>query len=342
MSETINTAPKGRIRLYCCGGAAINIASQLGKIRINPEMLASFEPVQIDTAVSNLGDHTLGMETYLLPKTKGSGKDRTENLALAREHTKPILKAHPPLDLNIVLSTGAGGSGSVLAPSIVTELLAAGQQTIVLLIGVIASRREINNTRATIKNYQEIAKARNAPVVMSYLQNSVNMPRDKVNDHMLSTITYLGLLYSNRNSELDPMDLRNWLYFTKPGITSGLKPQLFSLNILLRGGSKEADDDLFAADLDKIGNILSVATLARQGVHTDLPEDYMPEYQAVGFVPNLTASNAFDGTSANYLITDGLVSKIIADLRDAANRPLPDQLEAEMDDDDEVNSVSFA
>jgi hypothetical protein len=341
--NTITSAPKGRIRLYCCGGAAINIVSQLNKIRINPDMLASFEPVQIDTAVSNLGDHTIGMETYLLPKTKGSGKDRTENLALAREHTKPILKAHPPLDLNIVLSTGAGGSGSVLAPSIVSELLAAGQQTIVLLIGVTASRREINNTRGTIKNYQEIAAARNAPVVMSYLQNSSNMPREKVNAHMLSTISYLGLLFSNRNSELDPMDLRNWLFFTKQGITSGLKPQLFSLNILLRDEKDAQADMVFENDLHNLGNVLSLATLARQGVHTDLPDGYLPEYQAVGFVPNLAGSTAFEGTSVNYLITDGLVPTIIAELRNAAQHPQPDQIDAtDMDDDDEVNAVSFA
>jgi hypothetical protein len=342
MSETITTAPKGRIRIYACGGAAINITSQIGKFRINPDMMANFEPVQIDTSVSNLGDHTIGVETYLLPKTKGSGKDRTENLALAREHTKPILKAHPPLDLNIVISTGAGGSGSVLAPSLVNELLATGQQTIVLLIGATASRREINNTRETIKNYREIAIGRQAPVVMHYLQNSANLPREKVNEHMLSAISYLGLLFSNRNSELDPMDLRNWLFFTKSTVTTGLKPELFNLNILLRGGQQDPNGALFEEELDRLGNVLSVATLARQGIHTDLPEDYMPEYQAVGFVPNLSGSSAFEGTSVNYLITDGLLPEILADLRAAAGRPRPEQIDAEMDNDADVSNVSFA
>jgi len=346
MSDAIKLAPKGRMRLYAAGGAPINIVGELDSVQINPDLLAEFHIVQIDTSPSNLTSRSSNVENYLMAipnKVDGGGKNRTENEALIEEHVKPILKAHPPMDVNIVLSTGSGGSGSVIATKLVNELLLRGETVIVLLIGTIGSRIEANNSIDTIKNYEQIAKVRNAPVVMHYMQNSKTMPREKVNEHMRSTICWIGMLFSRRNIGLDSMDLRNWLYFTRPEVIKGLKAQVYSLTVLLRELT-EAGDDKFEEELDRLGNVLSVATLARTGKPTEMPEDFIPEYHTDGFVPDIKDSAPFNNTTVNFVIADGLVNGYLASLRKQSKREKPEIEESTAfgDEDEDEPSVSFS
>jgi hypothetical protein len=345
MNAVTNSAPKGKARLYACGGASINIVSDIGAMQINPDLLADLLITQIDTSPSNLTTRSTSVENYLMTipgKVDGGGKNRTENEALIDEHTKPILKAHPPGDANIVVSTGSGSSGSVIATKLTNELLLRGECVIVLLIGTAGSRIEANNSIDTLKNYEQIAKARNAPVVMSYLQNSPSMPREKVNDHMRSTIMYLAMLFSRRNSGLDSMDLRNWLYFTRPEVVKGLVPQLYSLTTLLREYTEEGEAK-FENELDQLGNILSVATLARTGATTEMPEDFMPEYHTEGFAPDIKDSKVFATQSLNFLITDGLVEGFVANLRTFSRREKPAINTSTLlaDNDEDAPSVNF-
>lgn len=343
MSEVTPNA-KGRARIYACGGAAINIVSLIGTLQINPDLMADFDIVQIDTSKSNLTTRSTNVENYLLPKlvnVDGGGKDRTENIALIEEHIKPILKAHAPGEINIVLSSGSGSSGSVAATKLTNELLARGEAVIVLLIGTTASRKEALNTIETLKNYEQIAKARNTPVVLHYLQNTPQLRREVVNQRMLSAISYLAILFSRRNAGMDKMDLRNWLHFTKPEISKGLKAQLYSLSILVREFG-ENDEETFVSDLGLLGNILSVATLARTGGVTELPDEFMPEYHTEGFVPELKDSKSFDNKSVNYLITDGLVETFVSGLREYARRDRPQVAASSLlDDEDDAGGVNF-
>lgn len=336
--QDITQTPKGRVRIYACGGAAINIVELIPTLNINPDLLADYAIVQLDTSHSNVTARAGNVENYLLPKlasVDGGGKNRKENEELIRQHVKPILKNHPPGDVNIVLSTGSGSSGSVFAPAIAKELYTLGEAVVVLLIGTASSRIEANNTIGTRRNYQQIAKGRNVPVVMHYLQNSPSLPRDKVNYQMLSAISYIGMLFSRRNAEMDTMDLRNWLNFIKPEITKGLPAQVYNLSILLCEKSANGEEK-FTEELMQLGNVLSVATLARRGTATDLPDGFLPEYQAVGFVPQLKDSGkAFDSNTVNFLITDGLFEEQTAALKVIAGAARPTVTEVEIDEGEE-------
>lgn len=344
MSDVVQSTPKGIARIYACGGTSINIMGLIDGIQINPDLLAKFEIVLIDTSNSNITSRSSNVESYMLNLggVDGGGKDRAENEALIREHTKPILKKHPPGDINIVLSTGSGSSGSVAATSLTNELLQRGECVVVLLIGTTGSRREALNSVETLKNYEQIAKARQSPVIMHYLQNSAQMPRSEVNSQMISTISYLSILFSRRNTGMDTKDLVNWLYFTRPEVTKGgLTPQLYSLVVLLRELGQQGQAQ-FLKDIDGLGNILSVATLAKPGNPTELPEDIMPEYHTEGFVAEIKDSKTFTEKSADFLIVDGLVASHVESLRSFAKRAKPDVAASSLlEDDDEGSGVSF-
>lgn len=307
--STFEPAPKGVVRVFACGGCPINIMAKLRDVSINADLLADIQPVLIDASRSNLTVHSRNAEAYLLEGLDGSGKIRSENHGVISQRVKDILQKHKPGDLNIVFSSGGGGSGSVLAPLITSELLERNLPVVVLMVGSVASVKETENTIKTMKSYEAIAQARQAPVVMSYLQNSTTLPRGAVDRQMISTITFLAMLYSRRNRELDTKDLYHWLRYTKPVTSYG--PQLTSLNVLWHDqGSSE-----LAADLGKLGNVISVATLAQEGIPTDLP--VMPEYQTVGIIDSLPKTEGgqnLERAVINYVISDGLVSGFFKDL----------------------------
>lgn len=316
-----NATTKGRVRIYAAGGAAINIAMLLRNVAVNPDIIADLEVVMIDTSRANLAAHASDANSYLVEGLDGSGKVRSENSEAIRGRILDILQQHKPADLNIVLSSGAGGSGSVIAPLLLSELIERKAPVIALTIGSTASKLEALNTLNTIKSYEAIAKKRQAPVVMHYLQNSPDLPRKDVDLQMVSTISYLAILFSRRNRELDSKDLQNWLRYSAP-ITS-FQPQLSIMTVLWH----EANDNSVNTDLSKLGNIISVATLAPDLVNTTLT--MTPEYQTVGILPPTATKGGVDNLSGkvfNYVISDGLINEIakglnsfLADLEAAAN-----------------------
>ncbi len=195
--------PKGRLTLYAAGGSAINIARQLNGIGVNKNVTADFDIVMIDTSRSNLATVPENIDRYLVEGLDGSGKVRSENSGEISKHIKQILQDHKPGDAVLLLSSGAGGSGSVIAPLLMSRLLELKIPAIALMIGSTSSKLEAENTLKTMKSYEAIAQKHQAPVIMSYLQNSDTMLRSEVDRRMIYNITSLGLLFSRRNRELD-------------------------------------------------------------------------------------------------------------------------------------------
>ena len=125
--------PKGRVRLYAAGGCGLNIGGQLAAHRDrNETAFANLDIVYVDTSKSNLRNGIDAANVYLIPDLDGSGKVRSENHAEIGQHIRQILHKFSPADLNIVLSSAAGGSGSVIAPLLASELLASDAPTIVI------------------------------------------------------------------------------------------------------------------------------------------------------------------------------------------------------------------
>lgn len=296
MSNTEQT--KGKVRLYCCGGAGTNIGSMLELHRNTKETgFAEVEITYIDTSRSNMKEEINSANCFILEGLDGSGKIRAENYEPISESIKAILHKFKPADLNIVISSGSGGSGSVIGPLITSELLANGAPVISMLVGSSDTRLDINNTLKTIKSYEAIAIKRNAPVVAYYAQNSGDTPRATVDKEIKSTIVSLCMLFSRQNRELDTKDLFNWLHFDR---TTTYPVQLASLSITT---------DTDALD---IGNLISVATLAKDGDNTTIAD--LPEYQCVGYLPEGINNNASASSPLHFITSDGLFSSIASGL----------------------------
>jgi len=301
---------KSIARIYACGGAGVNIGSLLEEFRNRPEVgVANIDVSYIDTSRSNLGKNIPDEHCFIFEGVDGSGSIRSENFKVISENVLKILKKFEPGNINIVVSSTGGGSGSVIAPSIVSQLLEEDQQVIVIQIGDSDSKIRINNTIKAIKSYDAVSAKREKPVVVSYFENSHDTPRSKVDETVRNVIIALTAVFSKENRELDTRDLYNFLNFHR--VTS-CKPQIAELSVV----SQEDLSD-FSESAVTIASIVSDENQTKIAI--------TPEYRCVGFVSKETTSEFQSSLPIHLVVTVGGFSDMIKQMEDNVKQIDKDQ-----------------
>jgi hypothetical protein len=171
-------------------------------------------------------------DVYVLDNLDGSGKKRDENHVEISNIIKEILVKHKPLDFNVVVFSLSGGSGSVIGPLLVSELLGRNIPVIAICVGTDESVLTANNTLKSLKSLEAIAKRNNKALNFIYQHNDRGIPRSKADNAIEGYLSGFRFLVSGKNEELDSQDLINWLDFTK---TTSLTPQLGLLEVYSEG-----------------------------------------------------------------------------------------------------------
>ena len=221
--------------IFALGGTGINIAKELYRPEVCKEPgFAPFKTVFIDTSRSNVPE---GVDNFIHIKdptgalTKGSGKVRSTNYEAASVHLQDVLKEAKPSDINVIIHSASGGTGSVLGNMMVSSFLAQGKDVVILMVGSTTCRQEIVNTINTIKSYQSVALTRKKPVICHYLENGKMKMVD--NDASIQLVSILlTAIWSDENHGLDEQDLHNFLNYQ---YVSNYKPGLAQLDILTNG-----------------------------------------------------------------------------------------------------------
>lgn len=305
MQDTIKT--KGKVILICLGGAGFNVGSRLEEHRnSNDKSFANLESIYVDTSRSNLNSTINPNHVYFIDGLDGSGKVRAENHQIIAQHIPVILQRYniEEGDVVVVLHSLSGGSGSVAGPLMVSELLNRDIPTVAVTIGSADTKIEANNTLKTLKSYAAIVEMREKPLALSYLFNSIDKGRDLADSMAVRSILALCALYSRENEELDSKDLAHWLQFNK---TTSFKPQLAALTLV------EAGDTM-----PPLGNIISVATLAKRGDRTALVNP--PEYQTVGYLTEEADTNLRKRAPLHFIISDGVLAAAAKQLQSVIDK----------------------
>ena len=235
------------LTLFCCGGAALNIAKTFyepsSKNRKDPGF-ARIKTVFVDTSRSNLPKF-VEEGFYQIKGTAenpvdGSGKVRGANYKAIFNEAPEILKQFPATDFNIVLHSGSGGSGSTLGPVLCSELLQQGKNVVVMMVGSTTCEQEIKNTINTIMSYQGISTKRELPVVAMYFENG-RCTMAEVDALVRMNILVLAATCSGENLGLDSRDLHNFINYQnvskyKPALT-GLEIYDFTMEAILKPGT---------------------------------------------------------------------------------------------------------
>lgn len=287
------------VRLYNVGGAGIGVGKYFEADRNQvTDGFAKLHPVYMDTSKAS----TFGVPEeffYHLPGAIGSGGVRAYNGPDIIRYTGEMLQAFPPMETNIIIHSTTGGSGSIMGPSIASELLAQGKNVIVFAIGSDDTLNYINNTIGTLDSYENIARIREAGVPLRFLQNGTDGTVEEVDKMIRQDISSLAVLYSGQNKNLDMRDLFNWTHFSN--VTS-YQPQVAVLSIH-RGNVTLAKDT----------NLITVATLNSDLNNTKL--DYPVEFQRVGVPQAENVSESNLKYPLHFVITDGYLDTVMKSLR---------------------------
>lgn len=258
-------AESGKLRIYGCGGAGVNLVEQFEEAQKEPNC-AEILPCYVDTSRSNLTGRIKENRVFILDNVDGSGKVRKENHQEISNVIKKVLLQFEPGDLNVVVFSASGGSGSVIGPLIMSELLSRGESAIAIVIGSDESVITANNTLNTIKSLESISKMTDAPLVMYYEHN--DRKRSEVDKDVKLAISVLSVLASKENRELDTKDISNWLHFNR---TTSVGPQLANLEIF--------------TDSNGAGEVLDPISVVSIYESEDMdPLKTIPEYHAAGYM----------------------------------------------------------
>lgn len=283
------------MKIYACGGTGINIGSMFEKMRgQRGDVLSSFDISYIDTSSSNI-KYIEGVSEdnlYMIKDLNGSGKLRSLNYEAVRDHAKSILLNHQPEKYSLVVHSGSGGSGSVIGPVLVSEMLQDSDITpIVVMIGSQQSTIEASNTIKTIASYHSIAKKHNRPIAMVYYANTPGSSRDMTDKNVYSAILSLSILTSGKNRELDHTDVYNFINYNK--VTTH-PVDLVALDIMAP-----------TVDVDPTLDVISAITLNKIGENQSM--DIVVEYKAEGYLPD----SHTDVAPIHFLTIDGFIAGVV-------------------------------
>ncbi len=299
MSNGLSTRPVGKIRIYACGGGGVNIGKEYLESGHSAD-IADIEVCFIDTSDSNLEDRLID-KTWLFDNLDGSGAIRQSNVDAIQKAVPDILRKFPAGEMNIVIFTLSGGTGSTAGPLILKQLLESGHLAMPIVIGSKQSIRSADNTIGSIKTLDSICRSANVPVVMQIGFNKTGAVSDSTVDneaHLM--ISSLAVLCSRRNHGLDTADITSLFHFTK---STNAPAQLCRIHVT---------DNV--EDFNKImrnGALASAYLLRSQNDST--PDIFVP-YSTYGTMPSIAQASGslFFGIENG---TMGELHKMVADLQ---------------------------
>lgn len=204
---------RNTVSIYGCGGTGINIVAQL--MKKNLAGLAEVNAHFVDTSRSNFtaisGSNFRDEDCYIIPgATDGSGKERSTNYAPIARAIPDVLVSHPAGDLNILVFSGGGGSGSVIGPKLAEELLRQKKPTVFFVVGSAENSQTTKNTMDTWQTLNGIAKKNEATAVVFYEDNGSVAQDDQVDDQMVLGLLSILDLYSGDHDRLDSSDVHRF------------------------------------------------------------------------------------------------------------------------------------
>ena len=265
------------INFYCCGGCGINLGRNVEQNKEKPsDGFANISNYYVDTSDSNIDKNLIkGDNVYLIEVSddpnapRGSGKKRDSNYGVISERINDILlKFKPSTTLNVVIHSGSGGSGSVIGPLLVSELISRNQPVMVCMVGSHGSKIETQNSLRTLESYENIASLKKTPISAMYYENGVNLSRSEVDEKIRVSLILTALVFSGDIKELDDSDLRNFLDYTK--VTS-FQPRLSFIRI--------AEGNV---TLDKEETVISATSVTDNVTSSEI--NIPVEYQATGIL----------------------------------------------------------
>lgn len=200
------------IRIYGCGGCGANMLALIEKMTDYP-LPAGCKTVRLDTSMSNVDANV--KDVQIIGSGQGSGKIRAANAEAAHSYISNMFAKEAPGDVNIIVCSSAGGSGSVIGPMLANEILVVHEKPVILVMVVDASDgMNAKNSMNTLASLDNMARSNEFYLPVMLFSNIGNV--HKAVDHsVVVRINQLCVLLTHDVKELDFTDRINWLLPSK-------------------------------------------------------------------------------------------------------------------------------
>ena len=207
-------------KVYGLGGAGRIAANRYATRYPNTDVIT------IDTT-NGLTRTVAGVDCIHIPNLNGSGKLRSTNIEHIQNEIANYISHCSFADMNIIICSLAGGSGSVIGPLLAKEILRDKKQCIFVSIVDVGSEVDINNCLNTLRSIEAVAKKGKAYLPCSLFNNAHG--RKVVDNGIDVTLDKLTTILSEQFYELDKMDRVN--FFNPSNLLDYISPGVRLLNV---------------------------------------------------------------------------------------------------------------
>jgi hypothetical protein len=328
--------------LHGCGGCGINqVAASTSVLKELGDGFADIIDTYIDTTdknfkhledVNNDSCYSISDNSYKGNALDGAGGERRTNYKFIQESVKDYLdkrgiKEHDNGTYHAVVFSAGGGSGSVIGPVLLKNMLERGIPAIAIITGDMETGNLAQNTSNSLATLQSMAKLVNKPISLYYVNNKTSKgnsiaEREATADkNVLSFLTSLSIFVSGHNFSLDNQDMNNLFDFTS--IKSIKLPVgVFVINVFSGKVNLKDGTDAF------IGR-----TLTKEEVSPDTGIELV-HWKAGKIVNENALELAGNSLPLHMVLTTGMLfneDKVlktrIKELRETVDNIAPDQLE---------------
>lgn len=237
------------------------------------------------------------VESFRIAGLNGSAKLRKENIDQIKAFTTDFVSTNTFSDVNVLIFSAAGGSGSVLGPVILSEIARQGKVGIVVSIIDMDSEVDIINSLNLLRTVDNIAKDKGSYVPVVLFDNSKS--RSVVDTGIDSTIDNIDEMLSTPLVGLDRLDRLRFLNPTAfDGVSAGMK--LMNLSRLPDGDWE--DNGQYKSE-DGSGRIDAALIISKPSDHLVLTQRCVVTFR--GYFGEDYKSNLIG--SIGYTIPDSLV-----------------------------------
>lgn len=224
-----------KVRIYACGGTGIAIGKKV-TAQVPAKGAAVPKIVYCDTSDSDMLTGFEKDDKYVLKNVDGAGRLQREHLVPIRKSIPELLAAHEPLDLNIIIASSSGGTGSTYSTELAKQLASEGHPTIVHLVVTQEDARATQNSSNTLKNFNYIATKSGVPIVLDIVRQLNASDEAKSDDAVIRSVTALLIAAGGQNKGLDTRDVYNFVNFNR---VTDVKPRILMLDVILNDPTDE-------------------------------------------------------------------------------------------------------
>jgi hypothetical protein len=200
-TEMILETEHPSVAIFGCGGCGTNLVNRFGS-----DLSDEVDIRIVDTSKSNMVDTPY--KTKIIDGN-GSGKVRASNLDIINKYiSSEAFEEEEAKDINIVIFSLSGGSGSVIGPLLINELHRQDKAVVAIVVAEMTSQLDTENTSKTFMSLESICNSGIYLPVMVFDNSRTRSKVDIVIGHRLKLLTDF---LTSSVFELDKSDKINWL-----------------------------------------------------------------------------------------------------------------------------------